>query len=180
MKDVVVWLTGLSKLVPLHSWNGFNNPCMMVENVGRPVEVASGNNNAHLNWLEGGGVGNLDVVDAKYARQVTRNSRRVYSDLGFSSNLMELMAGTDDESEFRGDVDGVEPKLKSRNRVSSSKFSSERFGIRGKNQAQIRGDKRDIFHLRRNNSAGGTSEICARSDDVIPRTSFHSHGTDDL
>lgn len=180
MKDVVVWLTGLSKLVPLHSWNGFNNPCMMVENVGRPVEVASANNNAHLNWLEGGGVGNLDVVDAKYARQVTRNSRRVYSDLGFSSNLMELMAGTDDESEFRGEVDVVEPKLKSRNHVSSSKFGSERFGIRGKNKAQIRGDKRDIFHLRRNNSVGGTSEICARSDDVIPRTSFHSHGADDL
>ncbi|KAF4361067.1 hypothetical protein F8388_016876 [Cannabis sativa] len=41
MKDVVVWLSGLSKLVPLHSWNSFNNPCMMIENVGRPVEGAT-------------------------------------------------------------------------------------------------------------------------------------------
>ncbi|GAY36904.1 hypothetical protein CUMW_025270 [Citrus unshiu] len=39
MKEIVDWLTGLSKLVPLHSWNGFNNPCLMVETVGRPVEV---------------------------------------------------------------------------------------------------------------------------------------------
>ncbi|KHN32393.1 Serine/threonine-protein kinase-like protein [Glycine soja] len=39
MKEVVTWLCGLCKLVPLHSWNGFNNPCMMVEIAGRPVEA---------------------------------------------------------------------------------------------------------------------------------------------
>nr|TKR91608.1 hypothetical protein D5086_0000220530 [Populus alba] len=39
MKEVVDWLTTLSKLVPLHSWNGLNNPCMMVETMGRPVEL---------------------------------------------------------------------------------------------------------------------------------------------
>ncbi|KAF4346891.1 hypothetical protein G4B88_014999 [Cannabis sativa] len=51
MKDVVVWLSGLSKLVPLHSWNSFNNPCMMIENVGRPVEVI----NPHSNCTKFGG-----------------------------------------------------------------------------------------------------------------------------
>lgn len=176
MKDVVVWLTGLSKLVPLHSWNNFNNPCMMVENVGRPVEVS----NPNLNWFGHGGEGNLDAMDAKHARQVMRNSRRVYSDLGFSSNLMELMAGTtDEESEYRGEGDGVAHKLKSRNRVSSSRFGSERYAARGKNQSQTRGDKNDGFQLRQNRSIGGSSEICARRDDIIPRTSFRSQGADD-
>ncbi|PKI62971.1 hypothetical protein CRG98_016610 [Punica granatum] len=37
MKEIVNWLTGLSKLVPLHSWNGFNNPCLMVETMGQPM-----------------------------------------------------------------------------------------------------------------------------------------------
>ncbi|TKY67955.1 Serine/threonine-protein kinase protein [Spatholobus suberectus] len=53
MKEVVTWLCGLCKLVPLHSWNGFNNPCMMVETVGRPVEAPR-----NINALE---EGNLDV-----------------------------------------------------------------------------------------------------------------------
>ncbi|KAJ6948390.1 hypothetical protein NC651_002662 [Populus alba x Populus x berolinensis] len=39
MKEVVDWLAALSKLVPLHSWNGFNNPCMMVETMGRAPEL---------------------------------------------------------------------------------------------------------------------------------------------
>ncbi|KAF9665676.1 hypothetical protein SADUNF_Sadunf16G0148000 [Salix dunnii] len=39
MKEVVHWLTALSKLVPLHSWNGFNNPCMMVDTMGCPAEL---------------------------------------------------------------------------------------------------------------------------------------------
>ncbi|KAL5066395.1 hypothetical protein RYX36_028132 [Vicia faba] len=42
MNEVVNWLCGLCKLVPNHSWNGFNNPCMMVETVGRPVEPRNG------------------------------------------------------------------------------------------------------------------------------------------
>ncbi|XP_030493851.1 serine/threonine-protein kinase-like protein At3g51990 [Cannabis sativa] len=176
MKDVVVWLSGLSKLVPLHSWNSFNNPCMMIENVGRPVEVI----NPHSNWFDNNGDGNLDGVDSKYARQIMRNSRRVYSDLGFSSNLMELMAGgTDEETEYRGEADGVVvPKLRSRNRISSTKFGgSERYGIRGKNLSQTCTDKNDVFPLRRNRSiGGGGAEICSRRDDIIPRTSFRSQG----
>ncbi|XP_062115564.1 serine/threonine-protein kinase-like protein At3g51990 [Humulus lupulus] len=170
MKDVVVWLSGLSKLVPLHSWNNLNNPCMMIENVGRPVEVS----NPHLNWFENHGEGNLDGMDAKYARQVMRNSRRVYSDLGFTSNLMELMAGTDEETEYRGEA--VVPKLRSRDRISSTKFGSERYGIRGKNLSQTCTDKNDVFPLRRNRSIGGGAEICSRRDDIVPRTSFRSQG----
>ncbi|CBI28598.3 unnamed protein product, partial [Vitis vinifera] len=39
MKEVVEWLGGLSKLVPLHTWNGFNNPCLMVETMGCPDAI---------------------------------------------------------------------------------------------------------------------------------------------
>ncbi|KAF3437364.1 hypothetical protein FNV43_RR20117 [Rhamnella rubrinervis] len=162
MKDVVVWLSGLSKLVPLHTWNGFNNPCLMVEAVGRPVEVR----NAHMNWVESGGEGTLDAMDAKFARQAMRDSRRVYSDLGFSCNLMDLMATTDGESEIRGEADGVEPISKSGGRVSSSRFGSRRHIIGGKT------------HFRPNHSIGKGSEICSSRDDVIPRSSFRSHAAE--
>ncbi|RVW19736.1 Serine/threonine-protein kinase-like protein [Vitis vinifera] len=73
MKEVVEWLGGLSKLVPLHTWNGFNNPCLMVETMGCPVEASK------MDGVEGG---NMDGMDAKFGRTPLRNSRRVYSDLG--------------------------------------------------------------------------------------------------
>lgn len=150
MKDVVVWLTGLSKLVPLHSWNGFNNPCLMVETVGRPVDTRS----AYLNRVDGVGGGNLGL-----ARQAMMGSRRVYSDLGFSSNLMELMA--DGESEFRGETtDGTEPNLKSGKRLSSSRFGSGRYIIRGKNHYQTCGNKKDVLHMKQNQYNGEGREIC--------------------
>ncbi|KAL2343634.1 hypothetical protein Fmac_004919 [Flemingia macrophylla] len=58
MTEVVTWLCGLCKLLPLHSWNGFNinNPCMMVEIVGRPVEVSR----TGQFGLEGGNFEGLD------------------------------------------------------------------------------------------------------------------------
>ncbi|XP_060670737.1 serine/threonine-protein kinase-like protein At3g51990 [Ziziphus jujuba] len=171
MKDVVVWLSGLSKLVPLHTWNGFNNPCLMVETVGRPVEVR----NPNLNMVEGFGEGNLDSMDAKFAKQAMRSSRRVYSDLGFSSNLMELMATTDGESELRGDADGVEPVSKSGSRVSSSRFGSGRHIIGWKTPSRNDAGKKDVLHFRRNRSFGKGSEICTSRDDVILRSSFRSH-----
>ncbi|CAB4268227.1 unnamed protein product [Prunus armeniaca] len=169
MKEVVVWLTGLSKLVPLHSWNGFNNPCTMVETMGQPVE----SRNAHLrSKLEGVGEENLEALDAKLTRQALRNSRRVYSDLGFSSNLMELMAGTDGESEFRGNADGDEPNLKSRNRVS--RFGSERYV--GRRSAQSTpGHGKEVPDLIRNPSFGKRSFICSRRDDAMPHVSGSSH-----
>lgn len=82
MKEIVKALDGLSKLVPLYSWNGFTNPCLMVENVQQqPVRLV-----------------NLDDVDGK----PLKNSRRVYSDLGFRNNLMDLMAEPDTESQYVG------------------------------------------------------------------------------
>nr|UYM26437.1 STK1 [Diospyros kaki] len=110
MKEVVESLTVLSKLVPLHSWNGFTNPCLMVENVGRPVESGNTQLNSRRRGPE------LDGIDASNPRPL-RNSRRVYSDLGFRNNLMDLMA------EFRGDADGVD--LESRSVNGGSSFRSQ-------------------------------------------------------
>ncbi|KAA8515617.1 hypothetical protein F0562_018772 [Nyssa sinensis] len=117
MKEVVESLSGLSKVIPLHSWNGFSNPCLMVETVGRPVE--SGN----IQRLKGAEEEKLN--DDKWARPLM-NSRRVYSDLGFRNNLMDLMAGTDGESGFLGEADGVELKPKSANGGSSFRSKSGR------------------------------------------------------
>ncbi|XP_071720494.1 serine/threonine-protein kinase-like protein At3g51990 [Rutidosis leptorrhynchoides] len=74
MSDIVESLTILSKLVPLRTWNGLANRCMMVETVGRPVEAVS-------TRVKGNG------------KVVSNNPRRVYSDLGLRNNLMDLMAG---------------------------------------------------------------------------------------
>ncbi|KAB2056097.1 hypothetical protein E1A91_A11G083000v1 [Gossypium mustelinum] len=124
MKEVVGWLTGLSKLVPLHLWNGFNNPCMMVETMGRPVECRNAE----------------DAMDGKFGRKNLRDSRRVYSDLGFRSNLMELMgmsmSGVEGECGY--DLVGIGTKS----------GSSKRYGE----------DKNGGFGLRRNRSAGETSQ----------------------
>ncbi|KAI4384650.1 hypothetical protein MLD38_002772 [Melastoma candidum] len=122
MKEVVGWLTSLSKLVPLHSWNGFNNPCMMVETMGRPVESRNTELSAQLEKLESG---YSDVLDGKSCQSTTRNSRRVYSDLGFRSDLMDLMAKGDEQSEARNRRDRT---VATENQVcSSSRFGSARY-----------------------------------------------------
>ncbi|XP_057508369.1 uncharacterized protein LOC130791240, partial [Actinidia eriantha] len=120
MKEVVESLSALSKLVPLHSWNGFSNPCLMVEAVGRPVE----SRNTHVSTRANGVEGVLGGGDMKFAKPL-RNSCRVYSDLGVRNNLMDLLAGTEWESEFRGEADGVEPKLISSNGGSSLDLEAE-------------------------------------------------------
>ena len=161
MKEVVEWLGGLSKLVPLHTWNGFNNPCLMVETMGCPVEASK------MDGVEGG---NMDGMDAKFGRTPLRNSRRVYSDLGFRNNLMDLMAGTDGESEFRGEAEGFGPMSKSVNWGSSFRFD------RGSSQSRTRGnDKGGLFRLRRNLSAGEDSEIFSRRDQSSFSASKASH-----
>ncbi|KAK8650460.1 hypothetical protein V6N13_140099 [Hibiscus sabdariffa] len=126
MKEVVGWLTGLSKLVPLHTWNGFNNSCMMVETMGRPVESRNAKENS-------------DAVDGTFA---TKDSHRVYSDLGFRSNLMELMGipGIDE-----GEADAS----------SSHRFDNKRYGNQGRGRQKDVGNKDGVFGLRRNHSAGG-------------------------
>ncbi|XAR63486.1 Non-specific serine/threonine protein kinase [Bertholletia excelsa] len=156
MKEVVEGLSGLSKLVPLHSWNGFTNPCLMVENVGRPVEVGNTQLNSRPKGVEEEG-----NSDAKSARPL-RNSRRVYSDLGFRNNLMDLMAGTDGQSGFLGEDDGIEPRPKSANGRSSFRSESGRFIGRG----------RTPLHLRRNQSAGEKSSNFSRGKSVILQSSL--------
>ncbi|XVF79663.1 hypothetical protein PTKIN_Ptkin15bG0007700 [Pterospermum kingtungense] len=167
MKEVVGWLTGLSKLVPLHSWNGFNNPCLMVETVGRPVEFRNAQEN-------------LDAMaSSKFGGQTMKDSRRVYSDLGFRSNLMELMgmSGIEGESEVCKEADAVErPESKSGSRVSSHRFGSQRYG---KGQQNIH-NRNGVFHLRRNQSAGESSELFSGKGDVFSRSSLCSVAIGDI
>ncbi|PNY07588.1 serine/threonine-protein kinase [Trifolium pratense] len=70
----------------------------------------------------------LTLIEAKcvsWTSDLTeKQPRRVYSDLGFSSNLMDLMATTE-EAEFIRDADGVvQTSSKSVEQVSSSKFKA--------------------------------------------------------
>ncbi|XP_042480233.1 serine/threonine-protein kinase-like protein At3g51990 [Macadamia integrifolia] len=146
MKDIVECLRVLSKMVPLHSWNGLSvsNPCLMIEAVGRLVE----SENTHLNSKLRHPVGE----NGDYRSSVPlRNSSRVYSDLGFTfkSNLMDLMAGTDGNSSFRDEADGVE--------LSSSSSSSIQglFGQRRSRSVGTNYDRDGVFQLSRNLSVGG-------------------------
>lgn len=84
---------------------------------------------------------------------------------------MELMAGNDEE------IDGVEPGSKSANR--SSKFGSGRYFHRGRNQSQTRGYDDNVFRWRRNQSAGGSSEMFSRKD-VVSHLKFSSHEAEDI
>ncbi|XP_061959391.1 serine/threonine-protein kinase-like protein At3g51990 [Populus nigra] len=167
MKEVVDWLTTLSKLVPLHSWNGLNNPCMMVETMGRPVELR---NTRFGSRPQGDGEENLNEIDGKAGRKSMMDTRRVYSDLGFRSNLMELMAGTDAET------DGVESSLKSANRFSSSRFVSPRHGMEGRAQSHAHGKRKGLFQARKNQSVGGGSELFPTRDNAVARSSFSGQG----
>ncbi|CAN1190510.1 Serine/threonine-protein kinase-like protein At3g51990 [Linum perenne] len=80
MNELVDWLSELSKMVPLHSWNGFNNPCMMVETIGRPVELRNGESGSRRDEEEEGS------GDGELGRRKLKDSRRVFSDLGLRSN----------------------------------------------------------------------------------------------
>ncbi|XP_058729503.1 serine/threonine-protein kinase-like protein At3g51990 [Vicia villosa] len=142
MNEVVNWLCGLCKLVPNHSWSGFNNPCMMVETVARPVEPRNGQVSSR--FAEDG---NFNGLDARLSKSALRYSRRVYSDLGISSNLMDLMATTED-AEFQRDSAGVvEHSSKSAEQVSSSRFGSGRYFTRGKNLYRPCGTEKDAYGL---------------------------------
>ncbi|KAJ7982266.1 Serine/threonine protein kinase [Quillaja saponaria] len=155
MKEVVTWVTGLSKLVPMHSWNGFNNPCLMVETVGHRVEARNAKMNSRSEGVIGG---NFDVLDARFGRSAMRNSGRVYSDLGFSSNLMDLMASTD-EYELRGEANGVEHRSK-----PGPRFGSGRYFKGGKNLSRTCVSEKDAFGFSKNKFVGDNSVICTRED----------------
>lgn len=155
MKEVAECLSGLSKLVPLHSWNGFTNPCLMVETVGRPVESRT----SQLNLRgKGSKQRDWDGGDASLAMPL-RNSPRVYSDLGLRSNLMDLMAGKEGQSEFRGEGDGVEPKSKSISRALSCRYVSGSVVGRRNNESLVHSNGRGgTSRFRRNNPVGEHSD----------------------
>lgn len=173
MKEIVDWLTGLSKLVPLHSWNGFNNPCLMVETMGRPVESRNVQNNSRLDNTD---TGYLDALDGKFSKPAMRNSRRVYSDLGFRSDLMDLMAAnTDEESEVQGEARGLEPTSKLPNQSYSSRFGSGRYVTRVRTQSQSRRRRDDAaFIVRKNRSVGGSPKNFPAIDDSVARSQTKS------
>lgn len=100
MKEVVRCLTELSKLAPLHSWNGLANPCLMVENVGRPVQSRTV----------------VDDDDHGVVATPLRNRGRVELELGMRSNLMELMTVPD------GEDHGLKTRRGSDKRVSKLRF----------------------------------------------------------
>ena len=113
----------------------------------------------------------MDEIDGKMGRKSMIDTRRVYSDLGFRSNLMELMAGTDAET------DGVESSLKSANQVSSSRFRSPRYGTEGRAQSHAHGKRKGLFQVRRNQSVGDGSEIFStREHNTVVRSSFSGQG----
>ncbi|KAK1427750.1 hypothetical protein QVD17_16444 [Tagetes erecta] len=102
MSDIVESLSSLAKLVPLRSWNGLSNPCLMVEDVGRPVEVSSSRSNNDDGHGHGPGRGGGGGDGS--------NPRRVYSDLGLRNNLKDLMARRVENDE----VEDVTPAPKSK------------------------------------------------------------------
>jgi serine/threonine protein kinase len=133
MKEVVDCLDGLSKIVPVHSWNAFaNNPCLMVETMGRPVE-------------------NRDSTRLS-SRAELKDSRRVYSDLGLRFNLMDLMGGSGQEPEFLEESSGIRAKSRLGNGSLSFRSENERVHTRSH-------DKRIRFGSRRNLSLGLNSDI---------------------
>ncbi|CAN1316587.1 Serine/threonine-protein kinase-like protein At3g51990 [Linum perenne] len=141
MKEVVDWLNALCKMVPLHSWNGFNNPCMMVETMGRPVEMRSG----------------------QFGLRVLQDSRRVLSDLGLRSNLIDLMAGDD-----------VESDLRPLSRFSRSIFSSARYATRGRTAQSktLSSDSKAGSGLQRNKSNGYGSNSFAETGEKLSSSRF--------
>ncbi|KAL1545254.1 non-specific serine/threonine protein kinase [Salvia divinorum] len=114
MKEVVQCLSELSKLVPLHSWNGIANPCLMVDTVGKPVQTPSRKAQVTVKGVDD---------DVSKVGTPLSTPRRVHSDLGVRSNLMELMSCPDGESRFLVEGGG-ESKSGSKKRVSSFRFES--------------------------------------------------------
>lgn len=131
MKEVVRCLSELSKLVPLHSWNGLANPCLMVENVGRPVQSTS-------------------VLDDDYGVVTPlRNPGRVDLELGIRSNLMELMTGD-------GEDDGLKTRIgSSAKRVPKFRFQIGGLFVRANVSSLVLDEGEDrVSKLRPNQSVG--------------------------
>ncbi|XP_075520272.1 serine/threonine-protein kinase-like protein At3g51990 [Primulina tabacum] len=161
MRDVVECLSELSKLVPVHSWNGLANPCLMVESVGRPVPSTTSRVNSKGMDADSWNVG---------AGKLLRNSRRVYSDLGVRSNLMELMA------DHIGDV---EPEMGSARKDSSFRVESSRLVGTTNIRAMVLGmDKDSTILLKRNLLIEENSDSVPRKDDRIVGSGSVTRATD--
>ncbi|CAH9116056.1 unnamed protein product [Cuscuta europaea] len=89
MEEVVECLSELSKSVPLHSWNGLTNPCLLAETVGERLPVEGSRNGSPASGED------WSFNAKKVTYKPLWGSRRVYSDLGSRSNLMDLMAGSE-------------------------------------------------------------------------------------
>ncbi|KAL9231253.1 hypothetical protein vseg_006504 [Gypsophila vaccaria] len=134
MIQIVEALDRLTKLVPLHSWNAFTNPCLMLDNVGHPVGLPNANLSSRLRGFECGNSG--DVNGNKLASPL-KNTRRVYSDLGFRNNLMDLMADPYLDSEYGGEDEG-DQKSQAPTRGSNLRIASERYGDKGRMRSVTR------------------------------------------
>lgn len=119
MNDVVECLTVLTKLVPLHSWNGLTNPCLMVEAIGMPVPSNNTNiiNNSVKDEEQEGELG---------ASPALRRSRKVYSDLDFRNNLMDFIIGADKANESRNVAKKLESGRSRLGRDNTNIFLKER------------------------------------------------------
>lgn len=137
MSDIVESLSFLSKMVPLRSWNGLTNPCLMVETVGRPVEVVSSKTKS------GGDEGKR-----------LSNPRRVYSDLGFRNNLMDLMARKpeNDEDDMTRAKVSRRSKLKDEGSSFRGVFGGSKFERNLSAGESSNGDSRRCYPVARSNS----------------------------
>lgn len=148
MRDVVECLSELSKLVPVHSWNGLANPCLMVESVGRPIQSTTSRVNSKGMDADSWNVGSGKLL---------RNSRRVYSDLGVRSNLMELMA------DHIGDVEPGSARKASCFRVESSRL----VGTTNIRAMVLGTDKDSTILVERNWLIEENSDLVSRKDERI-------------
>ncbi|KAK6933909.1 Protein kinase domain [Dillenia turbinata] len=163
MKEVVEILSGLSKMLPLHSWNGITNPCLMVETAGRPVELTSARSCMMPQDFEGG----IVELDGKFGK-LLRNSRRVYSDLNLRNNLMGLIGGHDGVLEYGEEGEEEEPNSTPRDRVSKLRTQTGRHVSRERIHSPDDNGQSGVLRLRRYKSAGGSSEIFSRIESFTP------------
>ncbi|KAE9616366.1 hypothetical protein Lalb_Chr03g0024141 [Lupinus albus] len=124
-----------------------SHSCSRYNSNHRPVEARNVAAQTQLSSRLQGVLEEGNIFDAKLCKSAMRYSQRVYSDLGLSSNLVDLMAATE-ENEFVRDVDGREDSSKSGEQVSCiTRFGSGRYFRKGGNINLYRpcGSDKDTF-----------------------------------
>ncbi|XP_058077362.1 serine/threonine-protein kinase-like protein At3g51990 [Magnolia sinica] len=166
MKEVVECLKVLSKTVPGNLWDNIAvNPCRMVDEVGHAIgtRIPNPNSNLGARQQEVGAVEevpwSLRKLNSTKSVHPVRNTSRVFSDVGSSSrNLMDLMAGTDGDSGFKGSVDMVESASLGIRGLGLRVGSERSFGRMRTQLLEHDYDGNGIFQLRRNQSANLSKE----------------------